>query len=170
MVNVDWIGKHEEAEVSFPTPTLPDQRSFQMKDLQSFTVNGVAEPNIEQFEIAIAQNLRPAERPEFGTGRISWLDAGVGDLTGRFTLRSHTDFAQDYDLLIQAQNTGVALVWVFNYPGTGSPADSITITVPRAVLGTSTRTGSVRDMQLRVTEFTGKCTATTEALTIAIAA
>lgn len=168
MVNIDWIGKNEEAESLFARPTLPDQRSFQMKDLISLTVGGVAEPNVEQFEINVAMNLRRAERPEAGTGRISWLDAGVGDVTGSFTLRSHTDFAQDYDGLIQGQNTGLPLVWTFNYPGSGSPADSIVITVALAVLGTSTRTGGVRDAQTRVTNFTGKGTATAEAITVAV--
>lgn len=170
MVNIDWIGKNEEGESLFARPTLPDQRSFQMKDLTSFTVGGFAEPNIEQFDIDVKMNLRPAERPEAGTGRISWLDAGVGDVTGSFTLRSHTDFAQDYDGLVQGQNTGLALVWTFNYPGSGSPADSIVVTVPLAVIGQAPRTGAVRDMQTRVISFSGKCTATVEAITVAISA
>lgn len=169
MVAIDWIGKNEEAEALFARPTLPDQRSFQMKDLTSFTVGGVAEPNIEQLEIAVAMNLRPAERPDT-SGRIQWLDAGVGDVTGSFTLRSHTDFAQDYDGLIAGQNTGLPLVWTFNYPGSGSPADSIIVTVPLAVLATSPRTGAVRDLQTRVNNFTGKATATAEAITVAISA
>lgn len=169
MVSYDFVGKLEEEISSFTAPSMPDQASFQLKHLAGgFTIAAVAEPNLESSEITMNNNLRPGERPD-ANGRIAWLDAGVRDVAARAGLRTHTDFAQDYLGLLRGQNTGNEWKWVYNYPGTGSPADQITITIPLLVLGEASRGGAVRDMQSMSLSGTGKKPASTDAITLAVA-
>lgn len=168
MVSYDFVGKYEGEISSFSAPSMPDQASFQWKHAAGgVTIGGVVEPNIESWEITIANNLRPAERPD-ANGRIAWLDAGVRDCSFRGTLRTHTDFAQDYHGIVRGQNTGMPVVIVFNYPGTGSPADQITITIPLLVIAEPVRGSGVRDMQSLAISGTAKKSAGSDVLTISV--
>lgn len=169
--NFDCHGKQETEISSFSRPTLPDQASFQFKHTHDGTVSTVkfgatAEPNITQFEIAVPNNLHPSERRDTN-GRRIWIDAGVrGEITFSGNLRSHTDWALDYTGLVRGQNTGTAFEVTFNYPGTGSPIDSVKIELPRLVLAECNPAGGARDIESHTLNGTARKTAGQDAIVI----
>ena len=171
MARYDLQGKSETEISTFAQPTMPDQASFQMKDAWAsgaslIKVATIAEPNVENLEITVPNNIRPSERRD-NNGQRVWIDPGHrGEIQVNMGIRTSTDWAIDYDGQIRGMNTGTRIEYTFNYPGTGSPIDQVQIILPAVVLSSPARQGNPKSVQTRRITGTAKRTAGTEAISI----
>lgn len=169
----DWHAQLEETIASFAQPTMPDQASFQMRHAWSagaslIKVSDIAEPNCENFEITVVNGNRLSERRNDSGYRIA-IDPGTRETSVGMGLRGdRSTWAVDYDGLVRGQNTGTKLEFKFNYPGTGSPVDTVQIVLPQCVIANATRQGAVKDVATKHTTWTCKRSAGSEAIAITI--
>jgi hypothetical protein len=161
----DMIGCTETTVASFVKPSLPAQAAFEFSDA-TFTVNTVSESNITEFSIAISNNLSPSE-PKDTNRNIKWIDAGRRQIEVTFTVRTDATMAAHYRSLVRSRDRDLAFVVVFNYPGTGSPVDTLTLTMSKLVLKSVVRTGSVGDIQTLVCTAVARKPAATDAIVAA---
>lgn len=170
----DWHAQLEEPIASFAQPTMPDQASFQMRHAWSggaslIKVSDIAEPNTERFAITVTNGNRLGERRNDSGYRIN-IDPGTRETSVTMGLRGdRSTWAVDYDGLVRGQNTGTKLEFKFNYPGTGSPIDTVQIVLPQAVIGQAPREGGVKDVATKNTTWVCKRGAGQEAIVITIA-
>ena len=157
----DFMAQLEEPVASFSQPSLPDQASFQMRHAWAsgaslIKVADIAEPNCENFEVAVTNGLRLGERRNDSGYRVA-IDPGTRESTVTMGLRGDKGtWAVDYDGLLRGQNTGTKLRFEFNYPGTGSPVDTVVIECIRAVIATCPRQGGPKDVATKNTTWTCK--------------
>lgn len=167
----DWLGQLEETVALFAQPSLPDQASFQMRHAWAsgaslIKVADVAEPNCENFEIAVTNGLRLSERRNDNGNRVA-IDPGTRETSVTMGLRGDkTTWAVDYDGLVRGQNTGTKLEYTFNYPGTGSPIDQVQIVLIRSVIATAPRQGGPKDVATKSTTWVCKRSPSQDDITI----
>ena len=165
---MEMIGKTETSISSFVKPTLPQSAAFEFHD-GTFTMGGVTEDVCTAFSIKVNNNLSPST-PKDASRNIKWIDPGRRNIEVTFTVRTQETMAQHYRQLIRNRNAGLSLVVAFNYPGTGSPYDTLTFTLPALVLQSVVRTGGVGDIQTLVCTAIAKRTGASAAIVAAAAA
>ena len=163
---LDLLGQSETTTPTFTRPTMPAQASFELSDM-TLTIDSVSEPNITGFEIQINNNLdlggfRNTSR------QVRWIDSGVRDITLRFDVRINSDNAIDYRNIMRGRDTNTRFSATFNYPGTGSPIDSVVITIPDAIMRRVAKPTGSRDLSAYTIECEVKRPAAAEAMTILI--
>ncbi len=163
--NFDMIGKKEETTSSFAKPTLPSSASFEFSDA-IFTIAGSTETNVTEFSITVSNNLAPSEPA--GTDRtLKWLDEGRRNIEVSFTIHTDSTMANHYRQLVRNRTRTTSFVVAFDYPGTGSPYDTLTITLTDLVLQTAVRTGGVGDIQTIACTAIARKPAASDAIVVA---
>lgn len=163
--NYDMIGKAEAGAGSFNKPTLPTSASFEFSD-GIFTIGGGTEDNVEEFSISIANNLSPSE-PKNTSRNIKWLDEGRRQIEVNFTIHTDASMVNHYRQIVRNRTRSLAFIATFNYPGTGSPYDTLTITLTDLVLRSAVRTGGVGDIQTIACTAVAKKPAANDAIQVA---
>lgn len=161
----DLIGQKEVTRASFSKPSLPSTPSFEFHD-GAFTIGGTLETNIEEFTISISNNLRPSP-PKDASRNIKWLDAGRRQIEMSWVMRTDSTLASNYINLVRTRDRSLSFVAAFDYPGTGSPIDTLSLTLSTLVLQTAVRTGSVGDIQTLACTAIARKPAATDAIVAA---
>ena len=141
----DLIGRDEQTVGSFAKASLPAQAAWEFSDA-AFTIAGATENNVIGFEITIKNNLKPADARDTSR-RVKWIDTGRREIEVQFTVRTDSTLGAHYRNLVRSRNTGIAFVVTFNYPGSGSPLDTLAFNIPTLVLSKAERQGAVADIQ-----------------------
>lgn len=140
------VGKRETVAGSIGTPTYPSGNPWAFSD-GTFNVDSVEEGTIESFSLKINNVLAiPNFRDENLT--IRTIDHGMRFSSLEWTMVTDaTSRAVNYKNLLRAADNDMTLGVTFDYPGVGSPYDSLTIDIGRMVLETATPTGAIRELQ-----------------------
>jgi hypothetical protein len=164
--NYDLIGCAETVLGStFTKPTLPSGPAFEFHD-GAFTIQGAAEANVTEFSISIKNNLIPSD-PRDSSRLIKWIDEGRRNIEVTWTVRTDSTLAAHYMNLARSRERAATFVVAFNYPGTGSPVDTLTLTLGALVIKSVVRTGSVGDVQTLAISATARKPAATDAIVVA---
>lgn len=139
----DWIGKSETTTSSFSIPTFPSAASFEIGDC-AFTVDGNSETRIEEFTITVNNNLAPSDARDSSRFR-QYVDGGRRTVELTFTYSPQ--MTTKPRTLVRDRDASQTFQALFNYPGVGSPTDTITIWLAKIVLRTAEPQGGVADVQ-----------------------
>ena len=160
MFSMDCVGKSEASTSSFGKPTFPVGPAFEIHDA-TFTIAGSAEPNVSEFSISVSNNVSLAEILDPTTRSPRWVDYGRREVSLSFTVRTDSTMANHYVNLARNRDDDLSFVAAFNYPGTGSPIDTLTFTLGECVIQNAQRTGGTGDIQMiQVTAIAKKPSAT----------
>ena len=146
IANLSLIGKRETAAGSIGAATLPSGDPWLFSD-GTFNVDSLEEGAIEGFGLKINNVLAmPNFRDENLT--IRTIDSGMRFSSIEWNMV--TDVAEravNYKSLLRSADNDMTFQAVFNYPGTGSPYDTLTIDIGRMALETAVPTGAIRELQ-----------------------
>jgi hypothetical protein len=151
----DFIGKKETTVASFTPGALPSQLPFRMGHIgtagfkivtasEDPSSTGTGEPNINSISLEIANNLVGSDGRE-SDGTLRFLDSGAREGSGSFVVSVRTDMALHYRDAVRSALTNIGIDIQFDYPGTGSPADTFGLEYGKCGFQSARRTGGPSD-------------------------
>lgn len=138
---LDLMGKDEDAIATPGAASMPSAMPFVFSDA-TFNLWGEADADILGFTLTTTNNLKIG--PVGGSNRrVRWIDSGYRGVELSVTVDSADATYQAY---MRDRSVSGNFTATFNYPGSGSPVDSIVLSMARITLTDLTDEGGPNDI------------------------
>lgn len=146
-LQADLIGYDHSAQATFADPAVPTQVPFGFSHATFELPLSTTVYSISNFNISVENSL--AQGPHTDSGRICALEPTECSVSGSvdvlYTLQTYSDLVRN--------GTTTSFNVTFNYPGTGSPIDSLALYLPNVHISDASETGARNELIMQTLTF-----------------